>query len=304
MNDPVFGWIADRTRSRHGRRRVYLIYGALPLAVATAAVWMVPPGLDPVYAFLWVAISYTLFDTLLTLVQLPYSALAAEMTRDYDERTSLSVIASFGALAGFILGSTLMPALVSRSPDAGTGYALTGALFGVIVGATIGWVAWRVKEPPIDRRQHSSAMPWHVVRDALRNRPFMTLVTVVGLVRIGLTLIQAALAYFVIYQLQGSKSDLPELMLTLLSVVGVSMFVWKRIIDRWEKSYAYIAGLCCSVIGLIAIFWLGPNQKGIMMLELVIIGIGMGAHWLLLIYPITRAHHADLKAALDAASSY
>lgn len=237
INDPVFGWLADRTRSRHGRRRVYLIYGALPLAIATAAVWMVPPGLDPVYAFLWVAISYTLFDTILTLVQLPYSALAAEMTRDYDERTSLSLVASFGALAGFMLGSILMPTLVNMASDTRSGYAIAGSLFGLAAGAAIGWVAWRVKEPPLDRRRSEANMPWHVVRSALHNRPFVILVLAIGLVRLGLTLIQAALAYFVIYQLQGSKADLPQMMAILLTVVGLSIFVWKRIVDRWEKSY-------------------------------------------------------------------
>ena len=44
INDPLFGWMTDRTRSRHGRHRVYLIYGAIPLGLAAAAVWMVPPA--------------------------------------------------------------------------------------------------------------------------------------------------------------------------------------------------------------------------------------------------------------------
>ena len=112
VNDPLLGWMSDRTRSRHGRHRVYLLYGALPLALAAAAVWMVPPGLSPLAAFVWIALTYTLFDTLMTLVQLPYSALATELTLDYDERTSLTAFASMGALLGFVGGSVLMPLLV------------------------------------------------------------------------------------------------------------------------------------------------------------------------------------------------
>jgi len=79
INEPLFGWLTDRTRSRHGRPRVYLIYGALPLAVVAAAVWMVPPGLSPWAAFVWIAVTYTLVDTVMTLVQLPYQAMAANM---------------------------------------------------------------------------------------------------------------------------------------------------------------------------------------------------------------------------------
>ena len=279
INDPVFGWISDRTRSRHGRRRVFLIYGAIPLALATAAVWMVPPGLNPIYAFLWVAISYTVFDTILTMVQIPYTALAAEMTRDYDERTSLSVVASFGALAGYMLGSTLMPALVQVASDASSGYALAGAVFGAAAGASIGWVAWRVKEPALDKLRREDTPPWHVVVSALQNHPFVMLVIATGLVRLGLTLVQAALAYYVIYQLKGSRQDLPELMTILLVVVGLSMFVWKRVVDRWEKNLAYITGLGCSVIGLASLYWLDAGQDNAMMAILVVIGIGMGAHW-------------------------
>ncbi|MEW8626357.1 MAG: MFS transporter [Candidatus Thiodiazotropha sp.] len=279
INDPLFGWVADRTRSRHGRRRVYLIYGIIPLAIATAAVWMVPPGLDPIYAFLWVAISYTLFDTMLTMVQIPYSALAAEMTRDYDERTSLSVTASFGALGGYMLGSLLMPMLVQSAADDASGYALAGAVFGIIAGASIGWVAWHVKEPALDKLRKQSSPPWRVVRAALRNRPFVMLVLATGLVRLGLTLVQAALAYYIIYQLQGSKSDLPQLITILLCVVGMTMYVWKRLVDLWEKNFAYIVGLSCSVIGLTSLYWIEPGQENILMGMLVVIGIGMGSHW-------------------------
>ncbi|MBW8465986.1 MFS transporter, partial [Acidovorax sp.] len=147
INDPLFGWVTDRTRSRHGRHRVYLIYGAIPLGLAAAAVWMVPPGLSPVAAFLWIAITYTVFDTMMTLVQLPYQAMAANMTQDYDERTSLTAFASMGALLGFFAGSVLMPVLVRAAPDARTGYALAGAVFGLVAGVAVAVVAWRVRAP-------------------------------------------------------------------------------------------------------------------------------------------------------------
>lgn len=235
VNDPLFGWVTDRTRSRWGRHRVYLIYGAIPLGIAAAAVWMVPPGLSPVAAFLWIAITYTVFDTLMTLVQLPYQAMAANMTTDYDERTSLTAYASMGALIGFFAGSVFMPILVRAAPDARTGYALAGSCFGLIAGVAVAVVAWRVREPqgsaaPTEQTDApADARPmWDSVRETLRttlrNRPFLLLMSAATLVRLGLTLVQASLAYFVIYQLQGDKGDLPRYMGTLLGVVGLSLF--------------------------------------------------------------------------------
>lgn len=306
VNDPLFGWMTDRTRSRHGRHRVYLIYGALPLAIAAAAVWMVPPGLSPWAAFLWIAITYTVFDTLLTLVQLPYQAMAADMTRDYDERTSLTAFASTGALLGFFAGSVLMPVLVRSAPDARSGYALAGACFGLAAGLAIAVVAWRVRETHSVEPAPASPAPtspalassglapsapargaraaWHSVREALRdasrNRPFLLLVSAAGLARLGLTLVQASLAYFVIYSLLGDKGDLPRMMGTLLGVVGLSLFVWKRVIDRWEKNRAYMLGLLLSAAGLVGLHWIGPGEQQAMTLALIVVGIGMGAHWI------------------------
>jgi len=283
VNDPLFGWMTDRTRSRHGRYRVYLVYGALPLAVATAAVWMVPPGLSPIAAFLWIALSYTVFDTLMTLVQLPYQALAANMTRDYDERTSLTTFASLGALLGFFAGSVLMPVLVRAAPDARTGYVLAGACFGLAAGLAVAVVAWRVREPAApapDGARPTWAAVRATLRAALRNRPFVVLVGAVGLVRLGLTLVQAALAYFVVYQLQGDKGDLPRMMAVLLGVVGLSLYAWKRVVDRWEKNRAYILGLLLCSAGLLALGRLGPGQPGLVTAVLAFVGIGMGAHWI------------------------
>lgn len=289
VNDPLFGWVTDRTRSRHGRHRVYLIYGAIPLGLAAAAVWMVPPGLSPVAAFLWIAITYTVFDTLMTLVQLPYQAMAANMTQDYDERTSLTAFASMGALLGFFAGSVLMPVLVRSAPDARTGYALAGAVFGLAAGMAVAVVAWRVREPELGAQPatqgHAHPQPmWESVRETLRttlrNRPFLMLMSAATLVRLGLTLVQASLAYFVIYQLQGDKGDLPRFMGTLLGVVGLSLFVWKYVVDRWEKNWAYILGLVFCAAGLLALYWVGPGDQRTMMAILVVIGIGMGAHWI------------------------
>ena len=107
VNDPLFGWVSDRTRSRFGRRRIYLIAGAVPLGVVTFALFSLPTGLSGAGAFVAVVASFLLFDTLFTLVNVPYSAMSAELTHDYDERTSLLTYSSIGAVVGFLLGGAL-----------------------------------------------------------------------------------------------------------------------------------------------------------------------------------------------------
>jgi len=279
VNDPLFGYLVDRTRSRHGRRRVYLIYGALPLAGLAAAVWMVPSGLSPVMAFVWIAVTYTLFDTVLTLVQLSYSAMSAEMTTDYDERTSLTAFGSFGALLGFVLGSVAMPMIVKSAGNTQVGYAMAGAIFGVMAGACLGWVAWRVREPHTCDAGAPDATPWSGVRAALLSRPFALLALGCGLARLGLTLATGAMAYFVVYQLQGSKDDVPRYLGGMLGFVALSIPLWRQLAGHWEKNTVYMAALTLAASGFAWLFWLPADQPAAMWGAIVLIGLGMGGHW-------------------------
>lgn len=279
ISDPLFGFVIDRTRSKHGRRRVYLIYFGLPFAVLAAAIWMVPPGLSPIMAFIWIATTYILYETVHTLVHLPYYAMAAEMTDDYDERTSLMAISSIGALLGYVIGSVVMPMIVRAAPSAQIGYTLAGGVFGLVAGACVAWVAWRVREPDLKHLPQPKDAPWQSMRSAFRSRPFVLMAFGCGLARIGLTLAQGGLAYFVLYQLQGSKGDLPKLLGELLLVVALSIPLWKLLVDRWEKNYVYITGLCLASLGFATLFLLQPGQTWGTLAGLGLIGLGMGAHW-------------------------
>lgn len=279
VNDPVFGYMVDRTRSRHGRRRVYLIYGAAPLAVLAAAVWMVPAGLSPLMAFIWIAVSYTLFDTALTLVQLPYQAMAAEMTHAYDERTSLIAYSSFGALLGFVLGSVVMPMVVKAGSTPQIGYALAGGGFGVIVGVCLAWVAWRVREPETQPAAGAALAPWSSLRTALRSRPFVLIAFGCGLARVGLTLATGALAYFVIYQLGGNQEAVGGFLAGMLGVVAISIPAWKKFADRWEKNFVYVVALGLAAVGFVWLYFLKPGQTVAMWSATALIGLGMGGHW-------------------------
>jgi glycoside/pentoside/hexuronide:cation symporter, GPH family len=279
INDPVFGWIADRTRSRHGRRRVYLIHGALPLAVVSAALWVAPGGLSPLAAFFWIIVSYSLFDTVLSMVKMPYEALGAELVSDYDERTSFMALSSIGALAGYMLGAVGMPLIVDAGGDARTGYALAGGIFGLVAGASIAFVAWRIDEPASGAAAQLSKKFWRPLELALKNRAFIILVCAFGLVRLGFTLVMSSLAYFVIYQLQEGRDALPRILLILLAVVGASITFWRWAARKWEKNAAYAAGLLIAACGLGATFLVQPGRIDLLMPLIAIIGTGIAAHW-------------------------
>ena len=110
INDPLFGVISDRIKSRHGRRRVLLLYSAVPLGLTYALMWIVPPfgqaGLAVFYALVFI-----LFDTCYTAMYVGYNALTPALTSDYDERSSVNgyrmAISIAGTLSAIILATVL-----------------------------------------------------------------------------------------------------------------------------------------------------------------------------------------------------
>ena len=92
INDPLFGYLSDKTRSRFGRRRIYMLLGAVPLGLTAWLMFSLPTGLSGPVAFFAVLGSFLLVDTFHTITTTPYYALTPELTRDYSERAGLTPI--------------------------------------------------------------------------------------------------------------------------------------------------------------------------------------------------------------------
>lgn len=103
--DPIVGWISDRTVSRWGKRRPFLLYGAFFYGLTFFAIWVVPDFEAEFHRWLYVTAALIAFNISLAFVFIPYTSLTAAITNDYDERTALTGYRmTFGQLA-FLIGA-------------------------------------------------------------------------------------------------------------------------------------------------------------------------------------------------------
>jgi glycoside/pentoside/hexuronide:cation symporter, GPH family len=278
INDPLCGWLSDRTRSRFGKRRSWMIFGALPLAISIMLLWRVPGGLSNAWIFVWIAGTFVLFDTLWTATNVPYYALTAELTDDYDERASLTAYRMVLAVPGYMVGAALTPIIVGLFVSQRAGYGAVGVLYGALAAATLWIAAAGLRERKAIAESRSQSRPLRALRDALKNRPFVQLVAAYLVANMAFALVKTLLAYFLTYQL-GMKDQVPAVMFVLLLFVALFLFPWKMLSDRWNKGPAYALGLAIGGLAVALTFLLPNRPTPWVYLIAVVAGIGFSANW-------------------------
>ena len=154
--DPLMGVIADRTRTRFGRFRPYLLWGALPMAFAGVLTWTVP-DLGENGRLVWAYLTFSLMMLCYTVLSTPYSALSGVMTADSRQRTTLISFRFIAAFAGTTLVNAFTLDLVQcfGRGDEALGWQLTLALYGVVAVVLFATVFATTREriaPPPQQR--------------------------------------------------------------------------------------------------------------------------------------------------------
>lgn len=149
INDPLFGYITDRTRSKRGRRIPYMRFTAPFLALTFVLVWLAPQGAGQQGLFWWMLVTMLLYDTFYTIIGLVYSALLPEVTESDAQRNDLQISSSLFGMLGTLLGF-LIPDLV-RPKAAGDSFAplyITMIIVGFVSMVLIIITTFKVKERP------------------------------------------------------------------------------------------------------------------------------------------------------------
>ncbi|MEO1003468.1 MAG: MFS transporter [Cyanobacteria bacterium J06638_7] len=263
VNDPLIGWLSDKTHTRWGPRLPWIFASAVPLGIGMAAMWWVPPG-DQWTKFIIFILITTLAQTFYTAVNLPYSALAAELTGSVALRTRLNTARFSGSIIASLVGVVLGALLLQDHSDA-TRFLLVGLLAGVVVTATTlicGWglapVALHCQRP---LRQEGTTR--RLLGRVSGNGRFLRVIGLYLLLWCGLQLMQtAALIYLpVVLRLPQSWSNWVLLPFIVSSLVG--LWIWNAVSQKGGRVRALHLGSALWISGCVLAMVLPPLNPAV-----------------------------------------
>jgi glycoside/pentoside/hexuronide:cation symporter, GPH family len=285
VNDPLTGWLSDRTRSRFGRRRIFMLVAAVPLALFTWLQFSLPQGMDNTTAFFAVLISFWLKDTFATIAVVPYASLLAEVTHDYQERSSLALFKSINSVIGYIIGAGSVMVIVglfkSLGLDVAGAWSAMGAFFGAIAMITLLITTFSIKETAQPAAEPTSIPAWDAVLMCFQNKPFVTLMAVFVLGQFAFTAQAALLPYLIQYQL-GMQNEMTVIMISSLVVTGLFSPAAKWLADKINKGPAYALGLSLAALTFILAFLFLPHEPTPWVYVVaVLLGISFSTQWVI-----------------------
>ncbi|HBN89274.1 MULTISPECIES: MFS transporter [Rheinheimera] len=212
FTDPMMGAIADRTKSRFGKFRPYILWLALPMAAAGVLTYSTP-DISEGGKLIWAYATYTLMMLIYTAINIPYSALSGVMTADSQQRTTLISFRFIGGFTGGILVTYLTPKLVPwlGQGDDVLGWQLTMAIFGIAAALMFLATFWFTREriKPINQIPESA---WRDIADLKDNKPWLVLFALALIIMICITMRAGSGVYYFKYFVQR-----PELVGEFLS---------------------------------------------------------------------------------------
>lgn len=265
VTDAPMGMLSDRTSSRWGRRVPWMLLGAIFCGLSF---WLIfnPPAFAAEHITAWELGFLLLYATGYTLFNIPYIALAGEISESATERARLMSFRVGFMQAGIVLGAAGALYLVSAGGGQRTGYAFMGSV-----------VAWLITLPmlvavlasrgidrgsPLRGSRHEPAAPiWRQFSSVLQNRPFMKLMLVKLLQMIATALVLASLLFLMKSILGLAEKDVAT-KFGIASILGTLLFipVWFRIAARFGNARSWFAATVLIVVVLSSFLLARPAE--------------------------------------------
>ena len=290
ISDPLMGHISDNTRSRFGRRRPYIFFGAIGLGLSFALLWMPSRSWSEPALLAWFITMSLLFFTFLTMWQIPWTALGLELTPDVKERNGVQAIRSWFATGAAFIIPAIMP-LAFRLGDGNEveGVRTLGWLIGGIMTVCAILSAFFCKEK-VQTESTPKISFWQSAKYTFKDRRFIGLCTYVALFTGGILLVSQMGYYinvFFVYgnlPLQEAKEAASDIMFwggisgAVSNLAAVPLIAWMA--NRLGKKPTLLVGIIIVAFGqLIKWFFFIPQNPWLQVWLSLIIYPGIALTW-------------------------
>jgi len=276
VSDPLMGVLSDRTRTPWGRRRPYMLAGVVLVLISFTLLWY-PSGLNTEIGRFFIALlSYVFFSTVITMVMIPYNALASELTLDYNERTSISAFRIVFSSISSVLCAVLPLEIVALFENQETGFVFMGLFFGIFFGLPFIWVFFATRE----REEFQGAVQPFRFRTMLvepfRNTPFVRVLLMYVLAFVAIDILNSVVIYFMTHYLnRGGETQYVLGTLLMAQLVSIPAYSWFS--RRTSKRAGYVFALVLWMVTMPLSFLLGPGQPAFLLYVFsVVVGVSTG----------------------------
>lgn len=235
INDPIMGIISDKTKSRWGRRKPYMLFGAIPLGLALILMFSPPLAVleTQVGLFFFFVLTLCIFDTFFTMTMLAWSAVLPEMYSDEQNRARVSVYSQILGVLGAMIATVAVQPIVNM-----VGYSIMSVIFGVIGIITMFMSGWGAEEN--HENMDAGALPvLESFKATFTNKSFLICVTSVLLVEIGKVICTSTIAFYSEYVMHNDLG-----VTIIMGALFISSMIFaplvSKVCDRYGARNTYI----------------------------------------------------------------
>ena len=274
--DPIMGYLADRTRTRWGRYRPYLLFVPIPIALGYIMLLWYPGDMSLTSLGIVALIGQLVFRLLFTMASTPYSALMARMTKNSEDRAGMAgarmLFAYLGAFSVVALAGGLL-----ENADKDSNAFMSLAIISGLLATVIFWICFAIcREPPEDDAQAPNLTIKQSFASLRQNTPFLIVFAAVVLMTTGTTVIGKTMIYFFEYQMgdrNGAQIALMAFGLTGLLVIPF----WTFVTLKTSKRLVWMVGSFFLSLALLAFLVNPATSQNMVILNYIAMSFGAGA---------------------------